>query len=63
MFSGKRPFGNSDWPWERFGPLGRAGFIEGTITGNVFDMTREQRVAATQYVSRMIVAMCHGVDG
>lgn len=63
MFSGKRPFGNSDWQWELFGPLGRAGFIEGTIRGEVFEMTREQRDAATAYVARMILAMCHGVEG
>lgn len=28
-FSSKRPFGNSDWPYEVYGPLVRAGLVSG----------------------------------
>lgn len=30
-FSGKRPFGNSDWEYELFTALGRAGLIKATF--------------------------------
>lgn len=30
-FSGKRPFGNSGWAYEVYGPLVNAGLIAGTI--------------------------------
>lgn len=30
-FSGKRPFGNSDWDWDMHKPLVKAGLVPGTI--------------------------------
>jgi hypothetical protein len=30
-FSGKRPFGNSGWPWDLYLPLVKAGFITGSL--------------------------------
>ena len=30
-FSGKRPFGNSDWDWQLYQPLVQAGMIEGKV--------------------------------
>lgn len=30
-FSGKRPFGNSDWDYDLFIPMVKAGLIEGTL--------------------------------
>lgn len=38
-FSGKRPFGNSGWAYEVYGPMVKAGFITGTLDedGNVED--------------------------
>jgi hypothetical protein len=43
-FSGKRPFGNSGWEWDLFGPLVKAGLIVGTFDGDGFlDACDEQR--------------------
>ena len=30
-FSGKRPFGNSDWKWDIYGPMVKAEFVAGEI--------------------------------
>lgn len=30
-FSGKRPFGNSGWPWDLFVPLVKAGLLTGKL--------------------------------
>jgi hypothetical protein len=57
-FSGKRPFGNSGWAWELYGPLVRDGFIEGAGNGldEYVDMTPDQERAAHDYVNRLIAA-------
>ena len=61
MFSGKRPFGNSGWEYDLYGPLARAGFIEASVQGTEVRMTPEQVKQAQAYVVQLIGAALYGV--
>lgn len=63
-FSGKRPFGNSDWEFEPMIALAKAGFVDlGPVDeeGTPYNWTNEQANKAHAYISDLILAMCHGV--
>lgn len=54
-FIGKRPFGNSGWEYELYGPLVIAGFIQGTVDDDgIADATDTD--AADAYVRKLIKA-------
>ncbi len=55
-FSGKRPFGNSDWEYELYKPLVKAGFVEGEIDahGNLDEVDSS---AADEAIKRAIEAL------
>lgn len=36
-FSGKRPFGNSDWQWEVYASLVKAGLLDGSVKDGYLD--------------------------
>ena len=65
QFNGKRPFGDSGWKDDLYGPLVRAGFIAGTVDestvddnyGGDYDVMNEDR--ACEYVANLIAAMCY----
>ncbi len=60
-FSGKRPFGNSSWEYELYGPLIAAKFISGELDedGCVEGYDKKE---AFNFVNSLILAMCHGVQ-
>lgn len=55
-FSGKRPLGNSGWEYDLYGPLVKAGFIQGRIDedGYVDEIYREGD--AREFVRKVIAA-------
>lgn len=55
-FSGKRPFGDSDWQWDLLKPLAAAGFINlGEADSNgEFSPSEQQIQAAHEYVASLI---------
>jgi len=56
-FSGKGPFGNSDWDYDLYLPLGRAGFIELEAPNPLYPdqlVPRDER-AAHVFVSDLIL--------
>jgi len=62
-FSGKRPFGNSSWDHDLYGPLAKAGFIDmGPLDeyGKPYDWTGEQANAAHAYVHDLIAVALFG---
>ena len=65
QFNGKRPFGDSGWEEDLFGPLVRAGFISGTVDEGTIDddyggdYDVEDMDEAREYVSELIAAMCY----
>jgi hypothetical protein len=58
-FSGKRPFGNSDWQYDLYEPMGRAGWIEIYFDedGYVHDFTAE----AHRQADNLIYAAIHAL--
>jgi hypothetical protein len=60
-FSGKRPFGNSDWCYDLYQPLIAAGFIPGTLyaDGGVEEVDIG---VADAYIHRLILAAFYGVQ-
>jgi hypothetical protein len=44
-FSGKRPFGNSGWVYEVYGPLVKAGWVEGEIDDEGYVAACDTRAA------------------
>lgn len=64
-FSGKRPFGNSRWQHDLYGPLAKAGFIDlGPLDedGEPYNWTTEQINVAHAYVHDLIGAAFFGVE-
>lgn len=64
-FSGKRPFGNSGWEYDLLFPLAKAGFVDlGPMDedGEPYNWAKEQKNAAMEYVSSLIVAAFHGTN-
>ncbi|MDH5640873.1 MAG: hypothetical protein OEY28_06230 [Nitrospira sp.] len=59
-FDGKRPFGNSDWEFDLYKPLAKAGFIDlGPLheeDGEPFNWTKDQVAAAHAYVQELVAA-------
>lgn len=57
-FSGKRPFGNSNWQSEIYTPLVRAGYVRGTFAsygpGNVECLDTLDEAAAQELVAQLI---------
>jgi hypothetical protein len=51
MFSGKRPFGNSCWQYDVYGPMVRAGWVPGS-----FDEDGYLDECDTQVADRLILA-------
>lgn len=43
-FGGKRPFGNSGWEYDLYGPLIKAGYIDGKLdeNGNIDECDKQQ---------------------
>jgi hypothetical protein len=65
-FSGKCPFGNSDWEFDVIIPLAKAGFVDlGPFNddGEPYNWTDDQINKAHAYVSDVILAAFHGVNG
>lgn len=60
-FSGKRPLGNSNWEYELYALLIKAGFISGALDEDGYVDTINQ-TEANRYVAKMIVAAFHGVE-
>jgi hypothetical protein len=63
-FDGKRPFGNSGWHHDLYGPLAKAGFIDlGPLDedGEPYDWSCEQIKLAHAYVHDLIAAAFFGV--
>lgn len=54
-FSGKRPFGNSDWEYELYAPLIRAGFINGELDDDGLIASVNEKEAHA-FVARLIKA-------
>lgn len=64
-FSGKRPFGNSDWEFDLYMPLAKAGYIDlGPLgeDGTPYKWTAEQINLAHAYVHDLISASFFGAD-
>lgn len=59
-FSGKRPFGNSDWENDIYAPLVKSGFIAGTVDQYGCAIFNDIK-GARAYVQDLILVMCHGV--
>lgn len=53
-FSGKRPFGNSDWKYDIYIPLVRHGFFEGFVN-ECGDIDIKNIAQADQYIHDMIL--------
>ena len=60
-FSGKRPFGNSDWECDIYDALVAAGFLPSTLDKYGHQTIVDQK-HAQGYVRDLILAMCHGVN-
>jgi len=58
-FSGKRPFGNSDWEYDLFSPLVHEGFISGEVNacGDIVWLDYQE---ACQFVSKLIKVAIYG---
>ncbi len=62
-FSGKRPFGNSDWQWEIYRTLAGAGFFNAAKDDNGdFELDSEQIRRADAIILGAIGAMATGVE-
>ena len=64
-FSGKRPFGNSGWEHDLYGPLAKAGFVDlGPLDedGDPYNWTKEQINLAHAYVHDLIAAAFFGFE-
>ena len=60
-FSGKRPFGNSDWEDDLFKPLVVNGFVRGEVDEEGYiSMSRISRVDAMVFVEGMIWEVFYG---
>jgi len=55
MFSGKRPFVNSDWEYDLYKPLVKNGVIEGTIEGEYVKTVNEKQASN---LIRGLIAHC-----
>jgi hypothetical protein len=63
-FSGKRPFGNSDWEYDLYVPLVQAGFIEGKLDADGYidelNFQPSVRAKAHKYVRELIKYAFYG---
>jgi hypothetical protein len=63
-FSGKRPFGNSDWEYDLYVPLIQAGFIEGKLDADGYidewNFQPPVRAKAHKYVRELIKYAFYG---
>lgn len=61
LFSGKKPFGNSDWDWDVISSLIKCGYIPGEINrddnGEIYDIVFD-RTDANKRVINLIMYMC-----
>jgi hypothetical protein len=64
-FSGKRPFGNSGWPYDIYGPMVRAGFVPGSLDedGYVDDFPAESRRVADSLIYSAIRSLGEVASG
>lgn len=60
-FSGKRPFGNSGWQYDLYGPMVKAGIVPGTLDEDGFldDLPRESERKASELVAAAIASLCN----
>jgi hypothetical protein len=56
-FSGKRPFGNSGWKYDLYGPLIKAGFIDGRIDDKYDSIEEVDEAAAYRLIADAIQAL------
>lgn len=58
-FSSKRPFGNSDWQWDVYAALIKAGHVEGEIDeyGSVNEFDKAAMKAADKLVQKAIQSL------
>jgi len=52
-FSGKRPFGNSDWQYDVYAPLIKAGFLEGSLDSDGY-VEELDHAKADEFILKLI---------